>query len=232
MARKHPKTTPKQPSDADTSSSEKRPTDMAHNPVESNIADTTDAASTPDTPATNESAFSHEDVLACDSGYVVVGKIGKSFGLQGMVFVHSYTDPKENLFQYPSLFLGNKDPICFSRYQTHAKQLVAQIDGTPDCDAAKRLTNKLVYLHTQQLPKLKDGEYYWHELTGLMVRSTTGRLFGKIDYLYAGGQFPIMVIKQHDNPRKPEILIPYEPSVVQSVDLEASEMVVDWDTDI
>ena len=187
-------------------------------------------------PADNDRPASHlmasEDVLATDNGYVVVGKIGRSYGLNGMVFVQSFTDPKENLFHYPSLWLGNKDPICFSRHQTHAKHLVAEVKGTTDCDGAKRLTNQLIYLHTNHLPKLTDGQYYWHELTGLTVVSTTGRQFGKVEYIYDGGQFPIMVIKRTDNTRKQEILIPYEPSVIQSVDLDTKEIEVEWDVDV
>lgn len=193
---------------------------------------TTEPTITADTEQPSRYLAASEDVLAGDNGYVVVGKIGRSYGLNGMVFVQSFTDPKENLFHYPSLWLGNKDPICFSRHQTHAKHLVAQVEGTSDCDSAKRLTNKLIYLHTNQLPKLAEGNYYWHELTGLTVVSTTGREYGKIDYIYDAGQFPIMVIKRTDNSRKQEILIPYEPSVVQSVDLDAKEIEVEWDVDV
>lgn len=215
--------------------------DENHNPVtpstDSNLkssehSPSVDPTLTADTEQVSRYLAASEDVLASDNGYVVVGKIGRSYGLDGMVFVQSFTDPKENLFHYPSLWLGNKDPICFSRHQTHAKHLVAQVDGTSDCDGAKRLTNKLIYLHTHHLPKLAEGQYYWHELTGLAVVSTTGRQFGKVEYIYDGGQFPIMVIKRADNTRKQEILIPYEPSVVQSVDLDAKEIEVEWDVDV
>ncbi len=172
-----------------------------------------------------------EDVLSHDHGYVVVGKIGRSHGLQGMVFIQSFTEPKENLFSYDPLFLGNKDKICFSRYQSHAKQMIAQIKGTTDCDQAKRLVNKLIYLHTDQLPKLPDGQYYWHELTGLRVLSQHGADYGTVDYIYAGGQFPIMVVKSSAHGKNTELLIPYESSVVTRVDQEARTIHVDWEVD-
>ena len=178
------------------------------------------------TPA--ESPLASDDILALDNNYVVVGKIGRTHGLKGMVFIHSFTEPKENLFAYTALFLGNKDPLSFSSHQNHAKQIIAQINNYDNVDSAKNLSNKLIYLHTNQLPTLPKDQYYWHELTGCEIINQQDHSFGIVDYIYAGPQFPIMVIKNKENPRKPETLIPYEPSVVTKVLIQDQKILVDW----
>ena len=101
------------------------------------------------------------------------------------------------------------------------------IASAADCDAARRLTNQLIYLHTDQLEKLPEGEYYWHQLAGCTVISDTGHSFGVVDYLYAGAQFPIMVIIDSQS-GKTEHLIPYEPSTVKAVEIDRGQIVVDW----
>ena len=130
-----------------------------------------------------------ENLLDGDADYIVVGKFGRTHGLDGKLLVHSYTDPIENLFSYNSPFLGNRTAISFLSHQKHGKNIVCQIEGIADCDAARRLTNQLIYLHTDQLEKLPEGEYYWHQLAGCTVVSDTGHSFGVVDYLYAGAQF-------------------------------------------
>ena len=81
--------------------------DENHNPVtpstDSNLkssehSPSVDPTLTADTEQVSRYLAANEDVLASDNGYVVVGKIGRSYGLDGMVFVQSFTDPKENLF--------------------------------------------------------------------------------------------------------------------------------------
>lgn len=170
----------------------------------------------------------HKDLLDGDANYIVVGKFGKTHGLDGKLFVHSYTDPIENLFSYSPLFLGDRTSISFLSHQKHGKNIVCQTEGVADCDAARRLTNQLIYLHTDQLEKLPDGQYYWHQLAGCSVVSDTDHTFGVVDYLYAGAQFPIMVVKDPQSDKKTEHLIPYEPSTVKAVDIDKRQIVVDW----
>ena len=171
----------------------------------------------------------HKDLLDGDANYIVVGKFGRTHGLDGKLFVHSYTDPIENLFTYSPVFLGDKTSISFLSHQKHGKNIVCQTEGIVDCDTARRLTNQLIYLHTDQLEELPSGQYYWHQLAGCSVVSDTGgHCFGVVDYLYAGAQFPIMVIKDPTSDKKTEHLIPYEPSTVKAVDIDKRQIMVDW----
>ena len=171
------------------------------------------------------------DQFANDPNYIAVGKIGRSHGLNGMVFVQTFTEPKANLFTYKGLRLGNGQSIDFTQHQQHAKQFIAQISGYDHCDAVKGLANQLIYLPTDHLPALPKGEFYWHQLHGCTVQNLDGFVYGTVDYIYDGAQFPIMVISQAHDKRKPETLIPYEDSTVSNVDIAARMITVDWTTD-
>lgn len=180
----------------------------------------------------NKHVLQPEDKLSDDKDYLAIGKIGRSHGLHGMVFVQSYADPKENLFHYPSLKLGNGQPIAFSHHQKHAKQIIAQVAEHTSCDTVKPLANQIIYVLTKHLPSLPEGEYYWHQLVGCKVVNQDGFVYGKVDYVYEGAQFPILVIKHPEDHRKPDILIPYEPSTIQRVAMTEQIITVDWITDL
>lgn len=84
-----------------------------------------------------------------------------------------------------------------------------------------------IYIKPDQLPTLEKGEYYWSDLIGLKVVSTKGDDFGMIDHLLETGANDVIVVKGDK-----ERLIPYVTGqVVRSVDLEAQQMVVDWELD-
>ena len=160
--------------------------------------------------------------------YIVVGKFGRTHGLDGRLFVHSYTQPAANLFEYKPLYLNTDETITILGATTHGKHLLCQVDGFSDCNHAKTLTNRLIYIHTDQLGALPEGQYYWHDLAGCTVMSEGGRVFGVIKYMYNGSQFPIMVIADPDPIKREETLIPYEPSTVLSVDIHKKRIVVNW----
>ena len=211
--------------------SDSEPTNAPHSPIDPMDPPTvasTQSTERPKAPIANTPA---DDLLAKDSRYVTVAQIGRSHGLHGMVFVQSYTDPKENLFQYTSLQLGAKQPIRFMRHQMHGKHLIAAIEGVTDCDSAKRLTNQMVYLPIKDLPVLPEGQYYWHQLAGLRVINHDGRVLGQVAYVAEGSQFPILMVKDPQHPKKADILVPYEPSVVLTVNPDAGEILVHWDID-
>lgn len=162
------------------------------------------------------------------SGWIIVGKFGRTHGLHGTIFVHSFTDPAKNLFAYKPLQLIDQTPLPIISHQPHAKQFIVTISQYHDCNTVRTLTNQFIYLHQEHLPKLPSGQYYWHQLVGCDVINQDNHCFGRVDYVHAGPQFPILIVKHPKNSRKPEHLIPYEPSTVISVSIDQQIIVVNW----
>ena len=69
------------------------------------------------------------------------------------------------------------------------------------------LKNNDLYINANDLPKLKDNEFYWKDLIGMEVYNLKDEYFGKVKEMIEAGSGDVMVIK--DN-REKSILIPFE----------------------
>lgn len=168
----------------------------------------------------------------------VMGKITSVYGVKGWVKVFSYTQPKENICQYKNWTLegGERNGLVkILGCKAHGNGLIAQIEGCHDRDEAKAYTGSLITVSREELPDLPEGEYYWYQLQGLNVYSTHENaekmLLGKVSHLIETGSNDVLVVKKCKGSLDgKERLVPYLPDqVVLSVDLEAGEIVVDWD---
>lgn len=176
-------------------------------------------------------------MTAKSSGLVDVGRITTVFGIKGWVKVRSYTEPVENLFQYAPWWLktphGAKE-IEIDDFRPHGKGFVAHIKGIDDCDVAAKFTALDIAVERNLLATLDDGEYYWHQLTGLNVISRfEGQeiCLGQVSKLMETGANDVLVVMPTvESIDQRERLIPYIPEqFVLDIDLSASIMLVDWD---
>ncbi len=163
-------------------------------------------------------------------GRVLLGKIVGVFGVEGWVKVHSYTEPRENLFRYrPWIVTVGSDERAVERPKgrVQGQGLVAKLEGVDNRDAAQALIGAEIHLERARLPKAKQGEYYWSDLEGLEVRLESGRTLGVVSHLFSTGANDVLVVKGER-----ERLLPYVPGdVIKSIDLDARVIVVDWDPD-
>ncbi len=159
-----------------------------------------------------------------------VGKIVGVFGVKGWLKIASYTSPKDNILSYQPWYLkkGNEEKtVKVSAWQVQAKGVIAQLDGISDRDQALQLLGWDIYISNEQLPPVKNGEYYWADLVGLIVENIEGIQLGIVDSLMETGANDVLVVKGDR-----ERAIPFlQGSVVKVIDLEAGKLVVDWDAD-
>ncbi|MBV35904.1 MAG: ribosome maturation factor RimM [Rickettsiales bacterium] len=163
---------------------------------------------------------------------LVVGKLNGAYGIKGWVKVYSFTSPKENIFNYKPWYLklnGEWQEIAIVTGREQGKTLVAQLEGCDDRNQAEAYHGVEVAIDKSQLPELENGEYYWRDLIGLSVVNQAGEQFGQVKKLMETGANDVLVVKK---PKGGELLIPYVPDYsVINVDLEAGEILVDWESD-
>jgi 16S rRNA processing protein RimM len=151
--------------------------------------------------------------------------------------VSSFTDPAENVFEYGGWWLTgeNREPrsVKVLEWRPHSKGWVVRLDGVTDRTAAEQLAGMDIQVAVSELPELPEGEYYWYQLEGLSVRDTGGRELGRVVRLMETGANDVLVVRaEKAQSWGRECLIPWLPEqVVQSVDLDAGQMVVNWDPD-
>src|SRR5262249_6186106 len=106
---------------------------------------------------------------------------------------------------------------------------LAKADGVPidDRDVAATLTGLEIEVPRSELPKLRRGEVYWVDFVGLEVRNVEGESLGTVESVTDNGAQAVLVLRAER-----ERLIPFvRGPIVQSIDLKAGSIVVDWSRD-
>ncbi|MCL6688807.1 ribosome maturation factor RimM [Pseudomonas sp. R3.Fl] len=166
---------------------------------------------------------------------IVLGKIVSVHGIRGEVKVYSFTDPLDNLLDYRRWTLRRGTEVRQAELVSGRVQgnvLVAKLKGLDDREVARTYADFEILVPRSELPELDDGEFYWSQLEGLKVIDTNGQLFGILDHMLETGANDVMVVKPCAGSLDDrERLLPYTEQCVQSVDLAAGEIRVDWDAD-
>ena len=166
-----------------------------------------------------------------NSDYLNAGEISGVFGVKGLVKIFSFTEPRENILRYsPWLLQKNNQTkeIKVTGGQRQGNNVVAELEGIVDRDAAFALIGAKILIRKAQLPKPKPGEYYWADLVGLRVETEAGVQLGEVDHLLETGANDVLVVRDGGTER----LIPFlQHQTVLRIDLDAGLMVVDWDPD-
>ncbi|MBF8779849.1 ribosome maturation factor RimM [Pseudomonas fulva] len=166
---------------------------------------------------------------------IVVGKIFSVHGVRGEVKVYSFTDPIENLLDYPRWTLrheGVVKQVELVNGRPSQKGLVVKLKGLDDRDEARLLSGYDICVKRSLLPNLTDGEYYWYQLVGLQVVNQDEQLFGKVDHLLETGANDVLVVRPCAGSLDDrERLLPYTEQCVLDIDLATGVMRVDWDAD-
>ena len=165
-----------------------------------------------------------------DDAPIVIGKLIGAHGVRGWLKVYSWTQPRENILRYDPWLLrrgGEWRSVRLLDGRKQGKSIVARLDGVDDRDEALALREVEVAIRPDQLEALEEGEYYWSELIGLQVRNLGGETLGEVTNLMETGADDVLVVRG-----EVERLIPFSlPEIVRRVDLDAGEIIVDWEPD-
>ncbi len=158
-----------------------------------------------------------------------MGRIFGSWGVKGGVRVDPFTEDPETLATYETWLVGREG--AWKEYKVlearlHITQVVAQLEGLTDRDAALKLKGSEVAVPRETLPKPDDGSYYWSDLIGLAVVNTRGESLGAVKEMFSNGAQDVIDAVDGEA-GEVKRLIPW--TVVQSVDLKARRIEVEWE---
>lgn len=164
-----------------------------------------------------------------ENKWVIVGRIGRVYGIQGWIKVISFTEPFTNLCQYNPWHLDIENswkPFSFTACKPHGNNLIVQFPECNNPEQAKKYVNASIAIKRNQLPELQENIYYWTDLYGLAVYNKQGNYLGVVDYIFPTGANDVLVIKGTEK----EHFIPYIYNhFILAVDLIEQKMLVDWD---
>jgi len=156
--------------------------------------------------------------------FLAVGRLRRTHGVKGEIIFEVMTDFPERIRPDLVLLVGEEHrPLTLNSVRPHNQFLLVSFDGYLEIDLAAELTNQVVFITADSLPKLPEGEYYHHQLLGLKVIDEARNTIGRLEDILETGANDVYVVIRPDGT---EILIPAIEGSVQSVDLDRQEMTV------
>jgi 16S rRNA processing protein RimM len=155
-----------------------------------------------------------------------IGRIVRCHGLAGRMKVLSYLESQDILDDLPEVFVGrgSRETVPFSvdAVQTGREFFFLKLVGIEDRDAAAKLVRSAVWIPSEKMKKLPEGEYYWRELIGLRVVTEEGQSVGRIESVFPTGSNDVYVCRAAEK----EILLPAIGEVVRKIDTDQGIMVI------
>jgi 16S rRNA processing protein RimM len=156
--------------------------------------------------------------------YLLVGKFRRPHGVRGEIAMEVLTDFPERLRKGVTIYVGEDHrPLRITSIRDHGKLLLLGFNEFPDCDLVGELRNCFVYVPTSSIPRLPEGEYYYHEIIGLRAVNESGELLGVLEEILETGANDVFVIKPEQGN---EILLPVIEGVVINFDLQKGVITV------
>jgi 16S rRNA processing protein RimM len=115
--------------------------------------------------------------------------------------------------------------------KVHGQTVLASLEGVSDRNVAEAMQGFEVAVERSALPEPAEDEYYWDQLTGLEVVNLQGEVLGRVTGLMETGAHEVLKVSGEYESKPIERLIPFVAALVQTVDLEAKRIVVDWGLD-
>lgn len=166
---------------------------------------------------------------------VLVGYIAGAYGLKGWVRIRPYSAEADALLHAKTWWLDKPDlhDVTMMQSKSHSGDVVAQLMGVADRDAAEALKGTAVQIARSHFPALSDDEFYWVDLIGLAVENLQGEHLGNVSDMMDNGAHPILrvAVASTDGQSPDELLIPFVDQFVIKVDRAAKKITVDWGRD-
>jgi 16S rRNA processing protein RimM len=125
-----------------------------------------------------------------------------------------------------------EQPLRVASVREQGDGLVALIHELADRDLAQLCKGLRLFVKRSSFPSAAEGEYYWVDLIGLEVHNRQGERLGAVAGLMQTGPHSVLRIDSTDGAGKSmERLVPFVDAYVDSVDLSARRIQVDWGLD-
>lgn len=156
--------------------------------------------------------------------FVALGFLRRTHGIQGELIMDILTDFPERLRPNRPVFLGEEHaPHHLGTVRLANKVMLVSIKGYTNPEEAARFRNTYVYVRSDNLPRLPEDAYYYHELIGMTIVDENKQILGELESIIETGANDVYVVRKPDGS---ELLLPAIADVVLTVDTEHSEMIV------
>ena len=157
-----------------------------------------------------------------------VGKIVNTHGIRGDVRVMPTTDfVAERFAKGQDLYLqqaGEPLKLTVESARQHKGFILVKFVGYDNINDVQAFRDHELMVSVKDQQPLEDGQYYYHQIIGLSVKTVDGEELGTIKEILSPGANDVWVV-QRDG--KKDLLLPVIDDVVKDVDLDAGEVTVE-----
>lgn len=157
-----------------------------------------------------------------------VGKIVNTHGIRGDVRVMPTTDfVAERFAKGQDLYLqqaGEPLKLTVESARQHKGFILVKFVGYDNINDVQAFRDHELMVSGKDQHPLEDGQYYYHQIIGLSVKTVDGEELGTIKEILSPGANDVWVV-QRDG--KKDLLLPVIDDVVKDVDLDAGEVTVE-----
>ncbi len=178
---------------------------------------------------------------------VIIGQLHGPHGIKGWNKLQAFTETPDSIADYRQWYIrpsqgrgaqGDWQAVEWEELRWQGKRLVVRLKGSTDRNRAEELAGCNIAISTTDLPRLAQGEYYWHQLQGLqVVTQHNGEpvLLGIVSGMLETGANDVLVVHGKGVEGaldEQERLIPWLPGdVIEHVDLQLGCIRVQWAPD-
>lgn len=160
------------------------------------------------------------------SGFLVLGRIVKVWGLRGEVKALAAFDSEEVVRGLKGVYLrsGGGEPLYRSLEWARrlGPFLFLKFQGVNSPEEAGRLIGQEVCIPREEAPPPPEGSYYYYDIIGLRVVSEEGEELGEVVEIMPTPANDVYVVKG----KKGEWLLPAVREIIVKVDLEAGRLII------
>lgn len=147
---------------------------------------------------------------------VDLGKITRPHGILGELKTAIANDYLDIFATCKYVYLNRTQRYRVRKSRAHQNAILLTLAGINTRNDAETVRGAVVSIDEIELPRLKDGEYYSHQIVGMNVITPNDAILGELVEVLATGSNDVYVIKQ---PNNKELLLPAIDSVIQSIDV-------------
>jgi 16S rRNA processing protein RimM len=160
--------------------------------------------------------------------YVSVGKLGKTRGVDGELYVIAFTDFPDRFMGMKEIYVGNEGSwklMSIASTRMIAGRPVMRFEGYDSPEDARRLTNLELAVPENELVELPEGMYFLFELVGcLVIDDATGDEIGEIVEVQQYPANDVYIIRRKDDT---EAMLPAVHAFVKQIDIDGKRIRID-----
>jgi len=118
-----------------------------------------------------------------ESNFILIGQLTKTRGLKGELKVYSLTDFPDQFFELNTVYLkkdGSIIPHQIIDAISHGTNIFLKFEGYTDLEASQMLIGSEIYIPRNQRMELPSDSYYFDEIEGFEVESSSGEFIGRL----------------------------------------------------